>query len=111
MALVSAAHAQSAQPSRAQQSLAGQFVRHAVAHCGYEASARGEALSSASFGKEYERDRKFADGLWHGTFACEQAYIGGSCMAARWSLCQRTFAEYGPNGALLPDLLKPIIHK
>ncbi len=103
--------AQSSQQTRSQQALAGQFVRHAVAYCGYEASVQGTALSTAQFGDEYARDRQFADGLWHGTFACKEAYIGASCMAARWALCQRTFAEYGPQGALVPGLLKPIIHK
>ena len=111
LALGPAAMAQSVQVSRAQQSLAGHFVRHAVAYCGYEASPHGAALSTADFGAEYARDRQFADMLWQGTFACKKAYIGTSCMAARWSLCQRTFAEYGPDGALIPGLLKPIIHK
>ncbi|MCP5082898.1 MAG: hypothetical protein GY948_14520 [Alphaproteobacteria bacterium] len=111
LSLSTGAAAQSPQQSRAQQALAGQFVRHAVAYCGYEASRRGETLSATEFGEEYARDRQFADGLWHGTFACKEAYIGASCMAARWALCQRTFAEYGPDGALLPGLLKPIIHK
>lgn len=111
LALSAGAAAQSPQPSRAQQALAGQFVRHAVAYCGYEASPQGVALSSTDFGEQHARDRQFADGLWHGTFACKKAYIGGSCMAARWALCQRTFAEYGPEGALFPGLLKPIIHK
>ena len=110
-ALSTGAAAQSSQPSRAQQALAGQFVRHAVAYCGYEPSPEGRVLSTTEFGDDYARDRQFVDGLWHGTFACKKPYIQGSCMAARWALCQRTFAEYGPDGALVPGLLKPIIYK
>lgn len=102
---------QSAQQSPQQQALAGQFVRHAVAYCGYEASARGTQLSTVDFGADFARDKRFAEALWRGTFACEADYIGASCMAARWALCQRTFAEYGPDGVVLPGLLKPIIHK
>lgn len=108
---LAAALAQSPKQSRAQQALATQFVRHAVTYCGYETSPQGAALITTEFGAEHARDRQFADELWHGTFACKKAYIGANCIAARWALCQRTFAEYGPKGALIPGLLKPIIHK
>lgn len=97
--------------SQAQQNLAGRFIQHAVAYCGYEPSLEGEALRIKDFGPDHARDRQFADDLWRGTFACEAAYIGTSCMAARLGLCQRTFAEYGPEGVVLPGLLKPIIRK
>lgn len=95
----------------AKTALAGLFVRHAVAHCGYEPSARGKELGTRDFGQNHAADKQFAEALWRGTFACDKAYIGTSCMAARWALCQRTFAEYGPQGVLVPGLLKPIIHK
>lgn len=97
--------------SKTQEALASHFVRHAITYCGYEPTARGAALRQTDFGADYANDRTFADRLWHGTFACKKTYIGASCTAARWSLCQRTFAEYGPEGALVPGLLKPIIHK
>ncbi|MEM1200207.1 MAG: hypothetical protein AAGI06_12950 [Pseudomonadota bacterium] len=106
-----AASAQTATPLELQQSLAGRIITHAVNHCGYEASAKGEALSDKVFGPAHANNQKFADDVWRGTFACTQAYVGTSCMAARWSLCQRTFAEYGPEGVILPGLLKPIILK
>ncbi len=91
--------------------LASQFVRHGVAHCGYEPSEQGAALSARTFGPEHAANLKFADALWRGTFKCDAKYISTSCMAARLSLCQRTFAEYGPDGVLVRGLLKPIIHK
>ena len=108
---VSPASAQSASPQELQQGLAGRIITHAVDYCGYEATARGHALSAKVFGAAHANNRQFADELWRGTFACAPAYIGASCMAARWSLCQRTFAEYGPEGIILPGLLKPIILK
>ena len=86
-------------------------MHHAEAYCGYEPSAAGDALRRSDFGPDHARERQFADDLWRGTFACEEAYIGASCMAARLALCQRTFAEYGPEGIVLRGLLKPIIHK
>lgn len=104
-------NAQSSDQHDARTALAGRFVRHAVNYCGYEASPRGAALSTKDFGKAHDANTLFAQTLWRGTFACEKAYIGTSCMAARLTLCQRTFAEYGPEGALVPGLLKPIIHK
>ncbi|MEM8686414.1 MAG: hypothetical protein AAGF81_03730 [Pseudomonadota bacterium] len=106
-----AAGAQSATPLELQQSLAGRIITHAVDYCGYEATTKGRALSVKVFGTAHANNQKFADNLWRGTFACAPAYIGASCMAARWSLCQRTFAEYGPDGIILPGLLKPIILK
>ena len=106
-----AASAQSATPLDLKQSLAGRIITHAVDYCGYEASVEGRALSTKVFGASHANNQKSADDVWRGTFACAPAYIGASCMAARWSLCQRTFAEYGPEGIILPGLLKPIILK
>lgn len=103
--------AQSASPLELQQSLAGRIIAHAVDYCGYEATAQGQALSAKVFGAAHANNQQFADELWRGTFSCAPAYIGASCMAARWSLCHRTFAEYGPEGIILPGLLKPIILK
>ncbi len=111
LALAAFASAPLQAQSKTQEALASHFVRHAANYCGYELSARGTVISQTDYGADYANDRTFADRLWHGTFACKKAYIGASCTAARWSLCQRTFAEYGPEGALVRGLLKPIIHK
>ncbi len=111
LVLTPAAGARSATPLELQQSLAGRIITHAETYCGYEATSKGHALSKRVFSAAHAANQKFADDVWRGTFACAPDYIGASCMAARWSLCQRTMAEYGPDGIILPGLLKPIILK
>ena len=49
--------------------------------------------------------------LWRETFACNPQFAGENCFAARWQLCQRAYAEYGPDGILIKGLIKPIVKK
>lgn len=93
----------------AQRTLAAAFVEQAVKRCGHEASATGKMLSNAPASGNLQT--RFVEQLWDRTWKCDPDFVGRSCMAARWALCERVFAEYGPDGAVLPDLLKPIIHK
>ena len=96
-----------------QRALASAFVKEAVERCGYEASPAGsqflEKAPAAKAGAETQR--RFVDNLWQQTWACNPDFIGRSCMASRLGLCERVFLEYGPEGAVIPGLLKPIIHK
>lgn len=100
--------------SSLQAMVGAEFVRFGVKYCGYERSYLG-TIFSAKWGREKESahtaDWEFAEMLWNGTFKCDPAYIGGSCMAARWTLCGRAFEEYGPDGIVIRGLFKPIIHK
>ena len=95
--------------SDAPRSLAAAFVEQAVKRCGHEASVAGEALREPR--APGSAQSSFVEQLWERTWKCDPGFIGRSCMAARWALCERVFAEYGPEGVVLPGLLKPIIHK
>lgn len=96
-----------------QRALAAAFVKEAVDRCGYETSSAGSQLLKGTVNTKPAADtqKRFVENLWQRTWACDPGFIGRSCMASRLSLCERAFLEYGPGGAVLPDLLKPIIHK
>ena len=105
---------QAQEPSNQQAALAAEFVTNGVKHCGHELSYLGTMLV-ARYQKPAERapleSRKLVAELWSKTWMCDQNFISGSCMAARWNLCHRVFEEYGPEGIVIPGLFKPIIHK
>ncbi len=80
-----------------------------MARCGFELSKTGPALTTRK--RAESGDTEFVENLWRNTWECEPDHVGKSCMAARLNLCRRVYAEYGPDGILLPGLFKPIIHK
>ena len=92
-----------------QRVLAAALIEQAVKRCGHELSSAGELLGKHRAPGALQS--QFVEQLWDRTWKCDPAFIGQSCMAARWTLCERVFAEYGPDGVVLPGLLKPIIHK
>ncbi len=113
MSLVAAGTGHCGASEAAQRALAGAFVNEAVKRCGHEATQAGAALlaPNAVSGAPTDTSARFVGQLWQKTWECEPAFVGRSCTAARWALCERVYLEYGPQGAVMPDLLKPIIHK
>ena len=87
-------------------------VKQAVEWCGYEPTpAADEMLRVAQGTDARHQDRALVAKLWRETFACNEAYAGDNCFAARWQLCQRAYGEYGPDGILIRGLIKPVIKK
>ncbi len=94
--------------------LAVETVTLARDHCGHEVTARAGALIAAdrrATGHPFAKSRDVLANLWRKTWACDPAFTGASCMAARLQLCQRAYAEYGPDGILAKGLIRAIIHK
>lgn len=85
------------------------LARHS---CGHELSEPGEALVvRVRAARAFVDERTVLATLWRQTFLCNPAYAGENCMAARWQLCQRAYAEYGPEGIVAKGLIRAIVKK
>ncbi len=94
--------------------MAVEYVQLAQASCGYEVTFRAKHLMTRDRGQKsrpFAEDRAVLANLWRRTWACDPAFAGENCMAARWQLCQRAYAEYGPEGIRVKGLIKAIIKK
>ena len=82
--------------------------------CGHELTQRGDALAAGDKDQQSQPEdsnRKILSNLWRETWACNENFTGGNCFAARWQLCARAYGEYGPDGILMPGLIKVIVKK
>ncbi|MEM7426509.1 MAG: hypothetical protein AAF441_10455 [Pseudomonadota bacterium] len=96
----------------AQQDLAAAFIVEAEKRCGHEMSETGMALAARrSSASDNHLQIRLVRPLWRRIWACDPDFISGSCLAARWNLCKRVYEDYGPQGVVIPGLLKPIIKK
>ena len=84
---------QSSADDASQRSLAAAFIHEAIERCGYEASSTGASFlnSRSKVPPGADLQSRFVEQLWRRTWACDPELIGRSCMAARWSLCDRVF--------------------
>jgi len=97
-----------------QAAMAVENVRLAEKACGYDLTIVARnliALDAADDNEPFANDRAVLANLWRQTFACNPVFAGENCFAARWQMCQRAYAEYGPDGIRLRGLIKPIVKK
>jgi hypothetical protein len=109
---LASAHADDALNRRA--AIAVENVALAKASCGMELSFLARQLILRDKRHEprlYPDQRAVIARQWRETFACNPGFAGQNCFAARWQLCQRAYAEYGPQGILMKGLIRPIIKK
>ena len=86
----------------------------AESSCGYELTFLARNLVIRDKGQVprlFAGDRAVLANLWRETFACNPAFAGQNCFAARWQMCQRAYAEYGPDGIRLKGLIRAIVKK
>ena len=96
------------------QAMAVENIELARTHCGHEITARAAGLIAAdrqAGQKPFAEPRASIANLWRQTWRCDPGLIGESCMAARLQLCRRAYEEYGPDGILVPGLIRAIIKK
>ena len=94
--------------------MAAENVTLAENHCGVELSFQAKQLilrDKRQSPKPFADERAILSRLWRETFACNPDFAGNNCFAARWQMCQRTYAEYGPDGIRVKGLIRPIIKK
>ena len=69
------------------------------------------ALDKMQSSRPFADDRSVLANLWHETFKCNPDFAGQNCFAARWQMCQRAYAEYGPDGIRMGGLIAAIVKK